>query len=171
MPNNIIYTNNISSMPLLTGENIIFEERQFFLIPLVLILLVWAGGVFLFWLFMAKLGLANMILQWHFSFNWFVIIYFGIFLFTGLVIFLVWFQNRFVLTNKRVEWHFGVLGNGYVSIALAKIENVSSTQSFSGLIFNYGNIKIEPAGLSMDIDFNGIARPSYRRKQIEEAAG
>ena len=155
-----------SSLPLLKSEKIIFQTRPHFIIPFSLIFILWTvGGLFL-WL-MLKFGIINLIPR--IPVRTIEIIYLGVFLFVGLVIFLSWLRTEYILTNKRVEWRFGIIGQGIISITLAQIQNIVLKISIMGMIFNFGNIKIEPAGITASINFSGISNPKSRKKQIEEA--
>jgi len=99
------------------------------------------------------------------------IIYISAFVFVGLMIFLSWIRTEYILTSKRVEWRFGIIGQSVLSIALDHIENILLSISIIGRIFNFGNIKIEPAGLTSSIKFSEVSDPQRRKEQIEEAAG
>lgn len=157
-----------SPLPALASEKEIFKVRPNFIIPFSLVLLLWAVGAAFLWLFI-KFGIINLIPI--ISPLTLEIIYIAVFFLVGLIIFLSWLRTAYILTNKRVELHFGIIGQGIISIALGQIENIVLKISFFGLIFNFGNIKIEPAGLTASINFSGISSPKTRKKQIEEARG
>ena len=161
-------SSSATSLPLLANEQIIFRARPHFIIPFSFIFIIWAvGGLFL-WL-LIKFGTINFIPQ--ISPQIIETIYISAFVFVGLIIFLSWIRTQYILTNKRVEWRFGIIGQGVLSIALDRIENIFLTISIIGRIFNFGNLKIEPAGLTASIKFDEIPHPQKRKGQIEEAAG
>ena len=163
----ISVSSSASPMPLLAGETIIFRTRPAFIIPLSFILLLWAvGGLFL-WL-LVRFGTLELIP--FVSALTAEIIYLAVFFLVGLIIFLSWLNTEYILTSKRVEWRFGIIGKGTVSIALEKIQNIVLTVSIIGRIFNFGNLKIEPAGIISSIKFGGIGDPQTRKEQIEDAA-
>lgn len=155
-----------SPLPPLKSEETIFKTRPHFIIPFSLILILWTvGGLFL-WM-MQKFGIINLVPR--IPIRTIGIIYVGVFLFVGLMIFLSWFRTKYILTTKRVEWHFGIISQGIISITLAQVQNIVLKISIMGIIFNFGNIKIEPAGITESINFSGIPKPKKRKKQIEEA--
>lgn len=156
-----------TSLPLLSNEQIIFRARPHFIIPFSFILAIWAVGTLFLWL-LIKFEIINFIPQ--ISPLIIEIIYISAFVFVGLIIFLSWLKTEYILTSKRVEWRFGIIGQSVLSIALGHIENILLSISIIGRIFNFGNIKIEPAGLTSSIKFNGIADPQKHKEQIEEAA-
>lgn len=171
MPNSslvVSVSDSASPMPLLQNEQIIFRIRPNIIIPLSFILLIWSvGGLLLY--FFVKLKIFNLIPQ--ISINVIDIIFISVFVSVGLIIFLYWLRTDYILTNKRVEWRFGIIGQGVISITLVKIQNIVLNISLIGRIFNFGDIKIEPAGLTASIKFGGIVNPKSRKEQIEEAIG
>ncbi len=157
-----------SPLPLLKSEVIIFRARPHLIISLSFIGLLWAvGGLFLrlllkFEIINAVTFISTQILE---------IIYISAFAFVGLIIFLYWLNTEYILTNKRVEWRSGIISEGTISIALEKIQNIVLKISIVGRIFNFGDIKIEPAGIAAYVKFGGIKNPKLRKGQIEEAIG
>jgi uncharacterized membrane protein YdbT with pleckstrin-like domain len=55
---------------------------------------------------------------------------------------LVWRNNSYVVTNRRVMRISGVLGKDVLDSSLEKVNDVKLTQSFFGRIFGYGDIQI-----------------------------
>ena len=167
MPTNIVsFSKSISPIPLFSGENIIFQKRPNFLIPSSLIVFLWIIGASLFWAFY-QMKLFKLLT--FTNLETILYVYIGVFLFVGLCIFLSWYKTIYTLTNKRIEWTFGVIGQGAISIPLDHIENIYLKYSIIGRIFNFGNITIEPAGLSTRIIFSGISDAKNRKKDIETA--
>lgn len=155
-------------MPLLASEQVIFRSRPHFIIPLSLIILVWAVGGSLLWFLVTQNVLVNLPLITPTTF---AIIFIIALAFVGLAIFLSWLNTEYILTSKRVEWRFGIFGEKTISILLVNIENIVLTQSIIGRIFGYGDIKIEPAGLTARIVFGGIPSAKTKKEQIEGARG
>lgn len=168
MPNPVVsVSSSASPMPLISGEEIIFRNRPNFIISLFLmVLLILVGGALIFILMnygaLDKLPFISPMT--------FILIFAGAILFVDLAIFLTWLNTEYILTSKRVEWRFGIIGEKTISIVLTNIESISLKQSIVGRIFNYGDITIEPAGISTTINFNGISNPKDKKDQIEEAA-
>lgn len=155
-------------MPLLADEQIIFRSRPHFILPLSLIILVWAvGGLFLGFLIMQNI-LAALTFISPLTFS---IIFILALAFVGFAIFLSWLNTEYILTSERVEQRFGIFGEKTISILLFNIENIVLAQSIIGRIFNYGDIQIEPAGLTARIVFGGIPSPLEKKDQIEETRG
>ena len=55
---------------------------------------------------------------------------------------LVWRNNAYIVTNRRVMRISGVLGKNVVDSSLEKVNDVKLTQSFFGRMFGYGDIQI-----------------------------
>ncbi len=154
-------------MPLISGEEIIFRNRPNFIISLFLmVLLILVSGALIF--LIMNFGVLDVLP--FISPITFILIFVGVVLFVDLAIFLTWLNTEYILTSKRVEWRFGIFGEKTISIVLTNIESISSKQSLVGRIFNYGDVIIEPAGISTTINFNGISSPKDKKEQIEEAA-
>lgn len=167
-PSVVSVSSSASPMPLLADEEIIFRAKPNFIIPLSLILLVWTvGGLFL--LLIINFGALNSL--FFISPMVFKVIYLSAFFFVGFIVFLSWLNTEYLLTNKRVEWRFGIIGEKVVGIALEKIQNIVLQIGIIGRIFNFGNIEVEPAGISYSVKFGGISKPTLHKNQIEEAMG
>ncbi len=171
MPDNstvVSVSSRATSMPLLAQEQLIFRLRPAIIIPLSFILFIWAvGGLFLWALINFKVLDGVPVITPRI----FISIYIAAFAFVGLAIFLSWLNTEYILTNQRVEWRFGIIGEKAISISLGNIENITLNFNLLGRIFNFGDIKIEPAGISTSIIFKGITDPNNRKEQIENAIG
>lgn len=55
---------------------------------------------------------------------------------------LVWRNNAYIVTNRRVMRIHGVLSKNVLDSSLEKVNDVKLTQSFFGRIFGYGDIEI-----------------------------
>ena len=72
---------------------------------------------------------------------------------------LVWRNNAYLVTNRRVIQISGVLGKDVIDSSLEKVNDVKMSQSFLGRMFDYGDIEILTAselGVNM---FHQIAKP------------
>lgn len=72
---------------------------------------------------------------------------------------LVWSNNSYVVTNRRVLRLSGVFGKDVVDSSLEKVNDVKMSQSFLGRMFGYGDIQILTASeLGVDM-FHQINDP------------
>ncbi|MBI2596649.1 PH domain-containing protein [Candidatus Daviesbacteria bacterium] len=78
--------------------------------------------------------------------------------------FLHWYFNVFIVTDKNIidiDFHSLLFKN----IDVAPLRNVEDTSSSMGgllqSIFNYGNVFIQTAGASRNIDFHSVPRPHH----------
>jgi uncharacterized membrane protein YdbT with pleckstrin-like domain len=154
-------------LPLLPGEQLIFLTRPNFVVMAGFVLSVLlVGAAFLYLLISTK---AISVLSNFISPVVSISIYVAVFFIIGIIIFLSWLNTEYVLTNRRVEMRFGIIGSGTVSIALDKIQNIAVSIGVIGFILNFGTVKIEPAGLTQSISFSNIQSANLRAQQISEA--
>lgn len=78
--------------------------------------------------------------------------------------FLHWYFNVYIVTNKNiidVDFHSLLFKN----IDVAPIRNIEDTSSSMGgilnSVFHYGNVFIQTAGTSRNIDFHDVPRPHH----------
>ena len=72
---------------------------------------------------------------------------------------LVWRNNAYLVTNRRVIQISGVLNKDVVDSSLEKVNDVKMSQSFLGRIFGYGDVEILTASeLGVNL-FHQIADP------------
>lgn len=72
---------------------------------------------------------------------------------------IVWRNNAYLVTSRRVIQISGVLGKDVVDSSLEKVNDVKMSQSFFGRMFDYGDVEILTAselGVNM---FHQIANP------------
>jgi len=74
----------------------------------------------------------------------------------------------FVVTNKRIIMHQGIIGRKSFEILLKKLESFDVDQPLLGRLLGYGTLKVRSAG-SME-RFPSLANPSEFRHQITIAA-
>ena len=61
-----------------------------------------------------------------------------------------WRSRSWILTDRRLVRHSGVINIQERSIPLKNIQNVDYNASLIGRMFNYGNLRVESAGDSDD---------------------
>jgi len=162
-----VFSTNTSPLPFLEGEKIIFSTKPHPLFALLLIILILiAGGITLFLLWISQIWLytENLLPGWVL----FVFIV-GVFLFVSFLVFLYWLNTKYILTSQRVQIETGIIAKKTIGIALDNIQNLKSEISFWGRIFNFGTITIEPAGLETKIVFANIPNPKKRILEIRKA--
>lgn len=55
---------------------------------------------------------------------------------------LIWFNHKYVVTNRRVIQIFGIFNKNVTDSSLEKVNDVKMDQSVMGRIFNFGDIEI-----------------------------
>ena len=68
---------------------------------------------------------------------------------------MVWRNNAYLVTNRRVIQISGVLGKDVVDSSLEKVNDVKMSQSFFGRLFGYGDVEILTAS---ELGVNKFAR-------------
>lgn len=63
---------------------------------------------------------------------------------------IAWRSRSWILTDRRLVRHTGVINIEERSIPLKNIQNVDYSSSLIGRMFNYGNLRVESAGDSTD---------------------
>ncbi|HVN53497.1 MAG TPA: PH domain-containing protein, partial [Anaerolineaceae bacterium] len=56
--------------------------------------------------------------------------------------FLVWYNKKYVVTNRRVIQISGVINKNVTDSSLEKVNDVKMEQSFWGRLFNFGDVEI-----------------------------
>lgn len=82
-----------------------------------------------------------------------------------------WRSRSWILTDRRLIRHTGVINIQERSIPLKNIQNVDYNASLIGRMFNYGNLRVESAGDSDDDaeEMVHVGRASEFRSRIFEA--
>jgi len=73
--------------------------------------------------------------------------------------FLEWWNEDFIVTNRRVIQAQGILGKHVLDSSLDKVNDVLLTQSFLGRMFDYGDLEIDTANANEPNIFRTIAEP------------
>jgi uncharacterized membrane protein YdbT with pleckstrin-like domain len=72
---------------------------------------------------------------------------------------LIWWNNQYVVTNRRVIQTNGVFNKNVIDSSLEKVNDVKMEQSFFGRVFDYGDVEILTASELAVNRFTWIERP------------
>jgi len=56
--------------------------------------------------------------------------------------FIIWYNHKYVVTNRRVIQVFGVVNKNVTDSSLEKVNDVKMDQSFFGRLFDFGDVEI-----------------------------
>jgi membrane protein YdbS with pleckstrin-like domain len=147
---------NPSSMILGEGESVIFYKRKHFGSLLGSII---SGIILVF--FGITLAIASPIGV--------LLIFIGLIPLVGA--FLEMIKTEYVITNKRVYAKTGLLSRKATDASFDKITDASISQSFSGRLFGYGDVRINTAGTqTYEIIFKGVPNPMLVRSKIKSVS-
>lgn len=79
-----------------------------------------------------------------------------------------WRRTEFIVTDRRVAYHTGLLHRTGVGIPLDRINNVNYSQTFIERMFRSGDLLIESAGESGDTTFHNIPNPQGAQHMVYE---
>ncbi len=161
--NLFVTTTRASALPFLSNETVIFRLRRSLLFLILPILIVSLVGLALYLVITSQSGLPSTLAN---PIRFGII---GITLFIDLLIFLDWFTTTYVLTNRRVQYQFGIVGRQTKTISLEQITNSTVKISLFGRLFNFGNVVIDAANINSQIIFGSITNASTHLEQINEA--
>ena len=83
---------------------------------------------------------------------------------------IAWRSRSWILTDRRLIRHTGVINIQERSIPLKNIQNVDYNSSLIGRMFNYGNLRVESAGDDNDAEqMHNVGRAGEFRARIFEA--
>lgn len=74
---------------------------------------------------------------------------------------LIWWNNEYVVTNRRVIQLHGVFNKHVIDSSLEKVNDVKMEQSFFGRVFDYGDIEILTASELGVNRFSWIEKPVH----------
>ncbi len=162
-PQPTVVTTNATAAPLLSTETVIFRVRRSILFLLVPIIVVTIIGAILFFVVGTITGLTVTFIP---GLRLALIV---VVLFIDILIFLDWFTTIYLLTDRRVQFRFGIIGEQTKTIALNQISDARTQIGIFGRLFNYGTVVIEAANLNSQMLFTGISSPEVRLQQINDA--
>ena len=165
MPHKIIGVGPaLDPVPLIPGEQVIFSVHPS-LVPLffLLILVLGAGAAISFFFFTTNIATDLGLSQFATIVTFAPIVVASL---VAFIIFLNWLNTIYILTDLRVQWEFGILGERVRSIDNSDIQAVQTDQGLVGRIFNYGDVSIRSAQQPIPIDFTQIGSPNERAQQI-----
>ncbi len=84
------------------------------------------------------------------------------------VYYIRWRNHIYVVTNERVITLNGVVNKSSYDIALEKINDISTSQSLFGRMFNFGDVTLE-SGNDTPVLMHGIASPLEFKKSLLDA--
>jgi hypothetical protein len=98
-----------------------------------------------------------------------VLIWYMLVITNGLMKFLDWYFNIYVITNERIiDFDFNPFA--YHKISEAGLESIvdatQETIGFLPMLFNYGDVYIQTAGERREFDFLSVAHPAWVRDKI-----
>ena len=100
---------------------------------------------------------------------WSLILFIGIFL--GAIIFAGWYSTIYRVTNRRIEYRFGIFGFKESEMAIEDIQSVEVKQTFIGILLGYGDIAVRTAAkVDKEITLAAVSKPGPRARQIEDLA-
>lgn len=149
------------------GEEIVFETRQHWFIPLAQVLteVVLIGLLIAAVIVIPRTG-------WPIRNE---VVYFGavaigiIVFFSALGDILRWRNEQFIITDRRVLQLQGVINKNVLDSSLEKINDVELHQSWIGRIFNFGNIEILTASEEGVNRMHAIERPVDFKRVMQDA--
>ncbi len=82
-----------------------------------------------------------------------------------------WRNHIYVVTNRRVITLSGVVNKSTYDIALEKINDISTSQSLLGRMFNFGDVTLE-SGNDQPVLMHGIASPlEFKKSLLDSKSG
>lgn len=100
---------------------------------------------------------------------WGLIVLVGILL--GAIIIAGWYSTVYRVTNRRIEYRFGIFGFKESEMAIEDIQSVEVKQSFIGILLGYGDITVRTAAkVDKEITLSAVNKPGPRARQIEDLA-
>ncbi|GEM_PF-3152728 len=160
----LVTTTHATPIPLMGSETTIFQVRRSIVLLIIPLLFVTLIGLALY-LTVSSLGgvlPASFITFLHIG----IIVAVA---FIDLIIFVDWLTTLYTLTNYRVQFRFGIVGQQTKTIALQQVTNTKVEIGIIGRIFGYGSVVIEAANINSTITFRGIAGADGRKQQIDDA--
>jgi uncharacterized membrane protein YdbT with pleckstrin-like domain len=103
------------------------------------------------------------------KFSWFIVLAMLLGLFVYLDIrYIIWRSVTYTITDQRILQRRGVLGKFTRSIGIARVQDVSTSQSLFGRLSDFGNVEIESAGKDGAEIFTYVPDPEHFRDILFE---
>jgi uncharacterized membrane protein YdbT with pleckstrin-like domain len=103
------------------------------------------------------------------SLRWFIVLALLLGLFVYLDIrYIIWRSLTYTITDQRILQRRGVLGKYTRSIGISRVQDVSTSQSLFGRLFDYGSVEIESAGKDGAEIFSYVPDPEHFRNVLFE---
>lgn len=161
-PTNITVTSRATAVPLLSTETVIFKARKS----------VWPMFISLFTVIVISVALIVVIAIQLKQFGFSRYLEIGIAVvsgFIGLIVVLDWLTTIYTLTNRRVQWRFGIIGEQTKTITLNQVTDSRVLIGIAGRVFNYGDVIVEAAHINSTIVFKTIPSPQTKKELIDSA--
>src|ERR1035437_4995057 len=101
--------------------------------------------------------------------RWFAVLLMLLGLFVYIdVRYIIWRSVIYTITDQRILQRRGVLGKFTRSIGIARVQDVSTSQSLFGRLFHFGNVEIESAGRDGSEVFTYVPDPDHFRDILFE---
>jgi uncharacterized membrane protein YdbT with pleckstrin-like domain len=101
--------------------------------------------------------------------RWFAVLLMLLGLFVYIdVRYIIWRSVIYTITDQRILQRRGVLGKFTRSIGIARVQDVSTSQSLFGRLFHFGNVEIESAGRDGSEVFTYLPDPDHFRDILFE---
>jgi len=104
---------------------------------------------------------------WQVSFFWFALALIPLLILYR--IFLIWLNEQYIITNRRVMEVHGIVNKHVRDSALEKVNDVDLNQSVMGRILNYGTLKIITGSDIGVNELRSIANPSRFKRAMMNA--
>ncbi len=157
------------------GEEIVFLLRRHWLTNLWWMLLVVTLAVLPFFsgMFFSLLGLENLLeipVRYHLTV---VLLWYLVCLAIGLVRFLDWYFNVYIVTDRRiVDIDFsGLLFKNISECSHDRVQDVTyRTGGLAQTIFDFGDVYIQTAAEQREFEFRSVPRPGYIHDKVTDLA-
>jgi len=161
MPNELVYTTTKSyALPLLNKEDVVFASRKNFIFLIVPFLIATLAIGILGFILITQLP--DRFLTWA------RLVCTVLVLFVDIIIVLDWATTVYLVTNKRIQYRFGIIGERVLTIPVKEITDTSLEIGLLGRIFNYGTVRIESANLNSTILFRNIPSAEEKKNEIDD---
>jgi uncharacterized membrane protein YdbT with pleckstrin-like domain len=85
---------------------------------------------------------------------------------SAIAVWVRWMEDALTVTDQRVILEEGVLRRSSRVIPLDRVQDVSTSQTLFGRVFNYGSVEIDAAGTGGRERFDHVASPERLRDQV-----